>query len=494
MRGVHGSIGRQNQRERDDGVYQAIGSNRQSLNFDFKEGKENMAQTDFDPTAEQERLVQVLPDYIIRPGDRNISLTEAQNTVFECDKRFRLLVGGRRFGKSYLAGAELIRAAWEPGCLAWYVAPTIKAAKDIMWKSLKEMTKGFRTSANETELRIELVTGGTICLRGADRPDSLRGQGLDFVVLDEYACISPAAWTEVLRPALADREGRALFIGTPKGFNHFYDLVESAKGQPDWEVFQYTTADGGNVSPQELESAARALDERTYNQEFLANFAMLGEGRAYYAFDRAHHVADFPFNPLLPLCWSLDFNMNPLCSVLAQVQDNGGVAVLEELILPDSNTAAACEEFLIRTRKYFSGTPLAVGVYGDSTGEQRRTSASRTDWQIVKDFFGRYPERFHATFRIPSANPPVKDRVNCVSAKLKNYAGQFRLLVNPGCKALIKDFEQVSWKKDPHGTQLADLDKSDPNRTHVSDALGYLIAREFPMRAIRGERPGPAIF
>jgi hypothetical protein len=229
-----------------------------------------------------------------------------------------------------------------------------------------------------------------VCLRGADNYDSLRGDGLDFVVLDEYASISRAAWTEVLRPALADREGGALFIGTPQGFNHFHELVESAEGQPDWEVFQYTTAEGGNVSPKELESAAHELDERTYLQEFEARFATLGVGRAYYAFDRAHHVGNFRFNPHTQLCWSLDFNMNRLCSVLAHVQENGGVAVLEGLILPDSDTAAACEEFLSRTAKWFSGTPLAVCVYGDSTGEQRRTSASRTDWQIVKDFFGRY--------------------------------------------------------------------------------------------------------
>jgi hypothetical protein len=185
--------------------------------------------------------------------------------------------------------------------------------------------------------------------------------------------------------------------------------------------------------------------------------------------------------------------MNPLCSVIAQIHDKGGVVVLDELIMPDSNTLAACEEFLSRTEKWFTGTPLGIYVYGDSTGEQRRTSASRTDWQIVKEFFGRYPERFRATFRVPSANPPVKDRVNCVNAKIRNHAGQYRLLVNPGCKALIKDFEQVCWKTDPHENPLVELDKSDPQRTHVSDALGYLVAREFPMRTQRGERSGPAI-
>ena len=128
----------------------------------------------------------------------------------------------------------------------------------------------------ETDLRMELVGGGTICLRGADNYDSLRGEGLDFLVLDEYASIAPEAWTEVLRPALADRQGRALFIGTPQGHNHFHELVERAAKLPDWTAFQYTTAQGGNVPPAELESAAKQLDERVFRQEFEASFLSMG--------------------------------------------------------------------------------------------------------------------------------------------------------------------------------------------------------------------------
>jgi hypothetical protein len=178
--------------------------------------------------------------------------------------------------------------------------------------------------------------------------------------------------------------------------------------------------------------------------------------------------------------------------VLAQVH-GGRVHVLEEMILPDSNTLAACEELLNRTQKWNTGSPLEIYVYGDATGEQRRTSASRTDWQIAKDFFGRYPDRFRATFRVPSANPLVKDRVNLVNARLRNHAGQHHLRVDQNCKALIKDLEQVCWKTDPHGNPLVELDKSDPMRTHVSDALGYMVAWEFPMRPLRGEMPGPSI-
>jgi len=423
-----------------------------------------------------------------------IKLKAPQWTVFRCDQRFRVLVAGRRFGKTFLALVELCRAAWAPGRLVWYVGPTYKQSKRICWRALKKMTQPYWASKpNETDLRIELISGGTIYVKGADNYDSLRGDGLDFLVLDEYASISKEAWTEVLRPALADRQGKALFIGTPQGFNHFHELYESAEGRSDWKAFQFTTAQGGNVSREEIESATHDLDERTFHQEFLATFEHMGVGRAYYAFDRAQNVRKLSFQSGTQLAWALDFNMNPLCSVLLQIQ-KGRIFVLEEIILPDSNTLAACEELLSRTAKWHTGFPMNIFVYGDATGEQRRTSASRTDWQIVKDFFGRHNDRFSAKFQVPSTNPPVKDRINCVNAVLRNHAGQHRLLVDPNCKHLIQDFEQVSWKADPHGNSLADLDKSDSKRTHVSDAVGYYVAREFPMRAVMGERSGPSLF
>jgi hypothetical protein len=423
----------------------------------------------------------------------NISLKPAQSRVFICDRRFRVLAAGRRFGKTYLACTELCRAAFSAGRIAWYVAPTYKQAKRIAWKPLKELTRPFWASApNETDLRIELITGGTIALRGADNYDNLRGEGLDFVALDEFASMAPEAWIEVLRPALSDRLGGALFIGTPKGHNHFYDLFQAGREQDGWATFQYTTEQGGLVLPGELEAARRELDERTYQQEYQASFENLATGRVYYAFDRAHNVQSLIHSARSSLFWALDFNVNPMCSVVGQTV-NGVVGILDELILPDSNTLAACEEFMERTQKWCSGLPLTVYVYGDATGEHRNSSASRTDWQIVRNFFGRYADRYQVTFRVPSTNPPVKDRINCVNAMLRNQAGRQRLYIDSRCKELIKDFEQVCWKTDPNGNSLAEVDKSNPMRTHASDALGYYIAREFPMRRVMGERSGRMI-
>jgi Terminase large subunit, T4likevirus-type, N-terminal len=171
-----------------------------------------------------------------------INLTAPQWRVFVCRDRFRVLVAGRRFGKTFLALTELVQAAWEPGRMAWYVAPTYKQAKRIAWGRLKALTKPYWAGApNETDLSVRLTTGGTIALRGANDYDSLRGEGLDFVVLDEFASMQPAAWSQVLRPSLSDRQGKALFIGTPQGYNHFYELYEKAKSQPDWAAFKFTT-------------------------------------------------------------------------------------------------------------------------------------------------------------------------------------------------------------------------------------------------------------
>ena len=430
-----------------------------------------------------------------RSGDRSpdIVLRAKQSVVYNDPARFRVLVAGRRFGKSFLAIPELLRMANAPGKLAWYVTPTRHQAKDDLWRPLKNLAGPWIVGKpNESELSIDLKCGGRIALRSAENYDALRGGGLDGLVLDEFADIAPEAWTEALRAKLSDRLGRALFIGTPEGRNHFYDLYQrGVAGEDSWASFQFTTLDGGNVPLQEVEAARRELDEKTFRQEFEASFEALFEGAAYYAFDRNGNVKALEFDRRQQLCWSLDFNVNPMCSVLAQVVDVR-VHVLEEMILPDSNTREACEELLARAGRYWQGgygvAPLNITVYGDASGEQRNSAADRTDWQIVRQFFGRHSDRFRAQFKVPSSNPTVKGRITAVNSLLRNHAGERRLLIDPRCKELATDLERVSWKRDPNGNTLAQLDKSDPKRTHASDALGYLVDKEFGLRQMGGPR------
>jgi hypothetical protein len=178
---------------------------------------------------------------------------------------------------------------------------------------------------------------------------------------------SPEAWTQVLRPSLSDRRGSALFIGTPKGLNHFYEQFQTAHNLEGWAAFQFTTEQGRNVTREELASAAHELDERTYRQEFQASFENLGHGLVYYAFDRIRNVCQLQQQSQIALCWALDFNVNPMCSVIVQVEDHSTtedryygrravtVRVLDEIVLPDSNTAEMCQAFLNRIQSWTNG-------------------------------------------------------------------------------------------------------------------------------------------
>jgi hypothetical protein len=402
-------------------------------------------------------------------------------------------VAGRRFGKTHLALVELLRAAWGKGRTAWYIAPSYRQAKRIAWDRLKQLTEPYwGGKPNETDLSIRLRWGGVIALRGADQYSSLRGNGLDFVVLDEYASMRPECWTEVIRPALADRQGGALFIGTPEGADHLFERFEHAQKDQEWAAFQYTTLQGGNVTAAELASASRELDARLFRQEFEASFEGVAQGQAYYSFSRAESVKPCSYRPGLPLIWTLDFNVNPMCSVLAQRVDDS-VHVLDELILPDSNTVKACEAFLERTRDWGHHGAINVEVYGDASGYQRRTSGTGTDWSLIREFFGRWNGTFQATIRAATSNPGVRDRVALVNSRLQNASGERRLFVDPRCRELIKDFERVRWQIDSTGRVTTELDKSDRARTHISDALGYFVAEAFVMRGKVGERSGRLI-
>lgn len=417
-----------------------------------------------------------------------MKLRPAQMDVFRAKERFRVLVAGRRFGKTHLAMLELLRAAAGSDKKVWYVAPSYRQAKRIAWDRLKKETqRHWVGKPNETELSIRLRWGSTISLRGADQYDSLRGEGLDFVVLDEYASMRPECWTEVLRPALADRKGRALFIGTPQGRNHLFDQFEHARQTEGWAAFHFTTVDGGNVSEEELASAAKELDENLFRQEFEASFESSGYGEAYHAFSFNETVRRCEYVLGEPLVWSLDFNVHPMCSVLAQKRGDV-IEVLEEMIIENANTTMACELLMNKLRAWSKGHPLTLEVYGDASGHQRRTSGTDTDWGLIREYFGRWQGQVNLQMRTTTSNPGVRDRINIVNSRLRSALGERRLFVDPKCKELIKDLERVSWKIDAAGRVTSELDKSDRLRTHASDALGYYVAKAFPMRHKMGER------
>jgi len=395
-------------------------------------------------------------------------LSPAQQTVAESTKRFRTLITGRRFGKTTLAIREMARYASKPNRTVWYVAPSYRMAKGIVWRKLKHRLQDLRwiDKVNESELTIYLKNGSEIALKGAENADSLRGRAIDFLVMDEFADIDSEAFYEVLRPTLADTQGHALFTGTPKGIGNWsYDIYQMALEDPEhWASWQFTTLDGGFVSADEIEEARKLLDARTFQQEFEATFVTAGN-RVWYAFDRVHNVQEYRGAPPQQLAIGMDFNIDPMSAVIF-VREGDHVWATDEIEMYSSNTAEMVAE--IRNR-YPNIRPERITVYPDPASRQRKTSAGGvTDLSILQN----------AGFvvKAPNAHNPVRDGVNAVNSMLCSAGGLRRFSVDPSCKRLIECLERHNYKP---GTTVPDKDSG---YDHLTDAARYYFDYVWPVR------------
>lgn len=389
-------------------------------------------------------------------------LTKPQTKIYDDPARFRVIVAGRRFGKTFLSTAEILsKALARKDQHVWYVAPTYKAAKEIAWDMLlDQIPASYIVKKNESALTILLVNGSTIAFKGAEKPDNLRGRSLDFVVLDEFADMRKEAWFEVIRPSLSDRLGSAVFIGTPKGRNHFYELYGKGIDRDEgWSAHQYTTIEGGNVDANEIERAKSDLDERTFEQEYQAAFVSYS-GLIYYGFKREEsvirHTADRDVIHV-----GMDFNLDPMSAVLMTRRGNT-LHVFDEIVMFGSNT----DEMVSEIRERYKDDTIVI--YPDPACRQRKTSAGgRTDLSILQN----------AGFqvRVRNSHAAIRDRINAVNSRLLSNDGQRRLYVDPKCKKVIESLERHTYKQ---GTSQPQKDGYD----HMNDALGYAVEFLFPIR------------
>jgi hypothetical protein len=432
----------------------------------------------------------------MRQSSDAIELTPKQANIYAWGwqqvARFRDAVCGRRFGKTFLGAKEMRRAAklaarWKvsPDDEIWYAAPTFKQAKRVFWRRLKRsIPKAWIDGKpNESECYILLKTGHIIRIVGLDSYDNLRGSGLFFVLVDEWADCPFDAWKEVLRPMLSTCKyvingvqyvgGHALRIGTPKGFNHCYDTycAGQAGGEPDHKSWLYSTLDGGNVPQAEIDAAMRTLDIRTFRQEYMGSFENYS-GRVYYGFDRRAGASVKPcaYDPALPLHIGMDFNINPMSAAVFQERPDGEIWQVDEVTIMTSNTDEMCAELATRYgRTGFDPTNKEVGhitVYPDPAGAQRKTSAhGKTDISILRA----------AGFKVIAmeSHPLVRDRVNLVNANIQAADGKRTLFVDPKCKESIKCFEQLCYKE---GTNQPDKELG---LDHMPDAAGYYVYTKF---------------
>ncbi len=441
-----------------------------------------------------------------------MALSGPQIKIASSEARFRVVAAGRRGGKTHLMRREISLAARVPKQKVWYIAPTYRMGIELMWDPLLDKLNRLRwvRRVNNHTLTVTLRSGSTVSVRSADKPDRLRGPGLTFVVFDEAADIKEETWYKVIRPTLSDTGGRAIFVGTPKGRNWFYDLyMRGIEGRSGWWSTTYTSLEGGDVPASEIEQARMDLDELTFAQEYEASFVNFS-GRAYYPFVREIHCRPLAYNPRARLIFCFDFNVEPGVAAVCQEQiipgqtrvrrlpmrkmvkgqsqmvmevfeeDIWGTGVIGEVYIPrNSNTPAVCRKLIAD----WGAHPGDVYVYGDATGGSRGSAKVQgSDWDLVRQVLrGQFGERLH--MMVPQHNPPERSRVNSVNSRLKSMTGEIKMMVDPArAPHVVRDLEGVQLLVGGAG----EIDKkADAKLTHISDAIGYYVVREFPVRGDR---------
>ena len=412
----------------------------------------------------------------------------SQEAFHESPARMKGFSGPIGSGKSQALCHEAIRLTYlNPGRTGLIGAPTFPMLRDATQQALFDILDSNRIAFDffkaENILKFK-DSKSRILFRALDEFERLRGTNLAWFGIDELTYVPEAAWLR-LEGRLRDPKATRLCgfaAWTPKGYDWVYQRFV-AEPKADYALIRAEPNENRYLlakTPGFYNTLKSSYDEKFYQQEALGLYLQMKGGRVYHTFDRNDHLADLEPNPREELFWALDFNVDPMSSLVAQIV-GGKITVLDEIVLRHATTDEACERFLAR----FGQHPAGIAVYGDASGNSSHTTGN-SDFQVIRDFF-RANGNTPVSFRVPRSNPLIRERVNLMNSKLRPASGEIQLSVDRRCKELIKDLEQVSYKED---SNQIDKDR-DRNRTHLSDALGYLIWQQCrPSQKIgeRGER------
>jgi Terminase large subunit, T4likevirus-type, N-terminal/Terminase RNaseH-like domain len=399
----------------------------------------------------------------------------SQARFHESAARFKGFSGPIGSGKSQALCQEAIKLAYlNTGRLGLLGAPTYPMLRDATQTTLFEILDRSRIPYEHSKAENTVTlkdTGSRILFRAVEEFDRLRGTNLAWFGLDELTYTQEEAWV-VLEGRLRDPKATRLCgfaTWTPKGFDWVYQrfVQERVEG---YEVIVAEPFENRYLLeriPDFYERLKRSYDAKFYEQEVMGKYISLGAGLVYHAFNRAEHTADVKVEQMRPLLWALDFNVDPMCSVVAQIAGQT-VRVVAEIVLSRATTEQACQEFEARFPRHWAG----ICVYGDASGDHQQT-AGTSDYRVIQEFFRRAGYQ-NVSYKVPRANPPVRERVELVNAKLRSASGETCLVIDRKCTELVKDLEQVTYKPD---STVIDKER-DSRRTHLSDALGYLIWQE----------------
>lgn len=425
---------------------------------------------------------------------------ENQRKIHEDKHRFRVVVCGRRFGKTTLAVNELIaNAILSPGSINWYVAPTYRQAKQIAWHLLQDyLPKELIKRKHETELVIDLdqrlLTGdpagpvSKIELKGADNPNTLRGVRIDMLVMDEVAFMRDfdKIWNNILRQPLMDSRGRAIFISTPSGFNHFHVLAKKGdhkgeiEGEPlepvevdkEYCTFRFTSYDNPHISPEEIDSLREEIPEEAFDQEILARFTTF-VGRVYKDFDRRYHVIEpFEIPPTWDIYRGLDIgHNNPTACLFIAVDNDDNWYIFDEhyesrktieyhagRINAKSTNLRVIATYIDPSASQWVDELARYGVYVTPANKEVRSSTQ--SW--VRAGIAKIQEKLR---RRPGRK---------VEWRTEPEGGEPGLFVFKTCRNTIREFETYRWKKrPPQSASLNEPEEPEKSNDHAMDALRY---------------------
>jgi len=406
--------------------------------------------------------------------------------------RFNIGSFGRQSGKTTWG---IKKSFWKPISetipfgVYWYILQTHSAA-EVAFDRFDRMIFPYRHEVlkrkpHETHKMFHLIGDKYVWFKSGENYEDLRSETLNGCIIDEYSLQDPKLWPMIVRPMLAKTKGWCDFLSTPKGFDHFYDLSEFAKNDKtgEWAVFFAPSTEAWWWTPEEIASAKATMTPEEFRQEILAEFINLFTGKVY-TFSRENLSETNPFSgdgskfhPYIPILVGLDFNVNPMVWELGQQRVNNFFWG-DEIYVRNTNTME-CAKILVE--KYLSYKKLGhksqpnIILCGDPAGNARNTKATESDYAIIVGALRAAGITYED--RTPKDHPPVKDRVNTVNAHFKAADGGVHCIIHPDCKKLIYDLERVSWKEGEHLL----LDKSNPDLTHASDAIGYPIATLSPL-------------
>ena len=409
-----------------------------------------------------------------------VALHEKQKEIFFDQHRFRVVCAGRRWGKSVLARIAVLDWATKNPGRYWIVSPTYRQGKQNHWEGLQhEIPQQWVAKKNEVELSITLKNGSVIELKGAENPDSLRGVKLRGLVVDEIASIRNWSWLwqEVLRPTLTDYEAPSVFISTPKGFNHFYELYKQGQlSDSTYKSWRFTSYDNPFIPKGEIDEAKKELTEDTFYQEYMADFRKY-TGLVYKEFDRAVHVIE-PFD--IPDGWliyrAVDFgSTNPTACLWIGVDGDNNWYIIDEHYQTGETI-----DFHAGVINSKSLPGRVTSTFGDPSGSQWISEFAQRGIYITpaNKETGQNQEGW-VRFGIEKVAEKLKSvpghTIGSLPSTGSSDAGMPSLFIFRTCTNTIREIETYRWKE-KSVTQAQDLNAPEaPEKAndHAMDALRY---------------------